>query len=46
MFAEKVDRFFLKVVAATMDFNKDKNGVIESLILHQGGRDMGGKKIK
>jgi CubicO group peptidase (beta-lactamase class C family) len=46
MFAEKVDRFFLKVVAATMDFNKDENGVIESLTLHQGGRDMVGKKIK
>tara|TARA_R110002110_G_scaffold175760_5_gene379483 strand:- start:4157 stop:5812 length:1656 start_codon:yes stop_codon:yes gene_type:complete len=46
MFAEKVDRFFLKVVPATMDFNKDENGVIESLTLHQGGRDMVGKKIK
>jgi len=46
MFAEKEDRFFLKVVAATMDFNKDDNGVIESLTLHQGGQDMVGKKIK
>ena len=46
MFAEKVDRFFLKVVPASMDFNKDENGVIESLTLHQGGRDMVGKKIK
>ena len=46
MFAEKVDRFFLKVVPASMDFNKDENGVIESLTLRQGGRDMVGKKIK
>jgi hypothetical protein len=36
----------LKVVGATMDFNKDGNGVIESLTLHQGGREMVGKKIK
>jgi CubicO group peptidase (beta-lactamase class C family) len=46
MFAEKTDRFFLKVVAATIDFNKNENGVIESLTLHQGGQDMVGKKIK
>jgi hypothetical protein len=46
MFAEKIDRFFLKVIAASIDFNKDENGDIESLTLHQGGQDMVGKKIK
>lgn len=46
MFAEKIDSFFLKVVPASIDFNKDKNGVIVSLTLHQGGQDMIGKKIK
>ncbi|MFT7627714.1 MAG: D-alanyl-D-alanine-carboxypeptidase/D-alanyl-D-alanine-endopeptidase [Ulvibacter sp.] len=46
MFAEKIDRFFLKVIAASIDFNKDENGDIESLTLHQGGQDIVGKKIK
>jgi CubicO group peptidase (beta-lactamase class C family) len=46
MFAETTDSFFLKVVPATLDFNKNENGVVESLTLHQGGQNMIGKKIK
>ncbi len=46
IFAEKPDTFFLKVVVASIDFNKDTEGKIISLTLHQGGRDMEGKKIK
>lgn len=46
IFPEKEDAFFLKVVTANMDFNKDENGKIISLTLHQGGQDMEGKKIE
>jgi CubicO group peptidase (beta-lactamase class C family) len=46
LFASKPGSFFLKVVEASIDFNKDTNGKITSLTLHQGGRDMEGKKIK
>jgi len=46
LYADKPGSFFLKVVEASVDFNKDANGNIISLTLHQGGRDMEGKKIK
>jgi len=46
LFVEKSDTFFLKVVKASIDFNRDANGKIISLTLHQGGQDMQGKKIK
>lgn len=46
LFAEKADTFFLKVVKASIDFNKDADGKVTSLTLHQGGQDMKGKKIK
>lgn len=45
LFPEDEDTFFLKVVPASVDFNKDENGSIISLTLHQGGQDMEGKKI-
>ena len=45
LFAEDEDTFFLKVVPASVDFNKDDSGKVTELILHQGGRDMPGKKI-
>lgn len=46
IFAEKPGTFFLKVVKASMDFNKDAGGKVISLTLHQGGQDLEGKKIK
>lgn len=46
VFAEKPGSFFLKVTPASIDFNKDDNGKIISLTLHQGGRNMEAKKIK
>ncbi|WP_191859266.1 serine hydrolase [Hanstruepera ponticola] len=46
IFAEDEDTFFLKVVTASIDFNKDDSGVVTSLVLHQGGRDMPAKKIE
>jgi len=46
IFAEKPGTFFLKVVKASIDFNKDAGGKVISLTLHQGGQDVEGKKIK
>jgi len=46
LFAESETTFFLKVVAASVDFNKDDNGKVISLVLHQGGQDLTGKKIE
>jgi hypothetical protein len=38
--------FFYKVVEAKIEFLKDSNGKVTELILHQGGRDIPGEKIK
>ncbi len=46
IFAESENRFFLKVVDAQLEFTKDASGKVTQVILHQGGRDMPGKKIK
>lgn len=46
LFAEDEDTFFLKVVTASIDFNKDESGMVTSLILHQNGMDMPAKKIE
>jgi len=45
LFAEDEDTFFLKVVPASVDFNKDTSGKVTELILHQGGQDIPGKKV-
>jgi CubicO group peptidase (beta-lactamase class C family) len=39
LFAETETKFFPKVVDANLDFVKDANGKVTSLVLHQGGRD-------
>lgn len=46
LFAESETTFFLKVVPASIDFSRDDNGKVTSLVLHQGGQDMEGKKIE
>ena len=46
VFAEDEDTFFLKVVKASMDFNKDASGLVTSLTLHQNGQSMPAKKIE
>ena len=46
IYAEKEDLFFLKVVEAKIEFEKDESGKISGLILHQGGQKLPGKKIK
>lgn len=46
LFPEDEDSFFLKVVVASIDFNKNENGNVVSLTLHQGGQNLEGKKIE
>jgi hypothetical protein len=43
-YPESETRFFYKVVDAQLTFQKDGNGKVTSLILHQGGRDQTAKK--
>jgi len=44
LFAESQTSFFLKEVDAQLEFQKDAAGAVTGLILHQGGRDMPGKR--
>ncbi|MEZ4869267.1 MAG: serine hydrolase [Caldilineaceae bacterium] len=46
LFPETETLFFLAVVDAQIEFVKDAAGKVTGLILHQGGQDMSGKKIK
>ena len=46
IFASSPTEFFLKVVDAQITFVKDATGVVTHLVLHQGGRDVPGKKTK
>jgi hypothetical protein len=44
VFPESETKFFYKVVEAQLTFQKDGNGNVTSLILHQGGIDQTAKK--
>jgi D-alanyl-D-alanine carboxypeptidase len=44
MFPSSPTEFFLKVVEAQVSFHKDAKGQVDSLVLHQNGRDMPGKR--
>lgn len=46
LFAEKEDEFFLKDIPASVSFIKDGSGRVTGLVLHQGGGNSTGKKIK
>lgn len=46
VFPEAKNKFFLKVTEAQITFVKGESGKTSHLILHQGGRDIKGKKIK
>lgn len=46
LFAEKEDEFFLKDIPASVSFTKDGGGRVTGLVLHQGGGNSPGKKIK
>lgn len=46
LFAETETKFFLKVVDAQVEFNKDDTGKVVSMTLFQNGAQVPGKKIK
>ncbi len=46
IYPEKENFYFLKIVDAQLEFNKDDKGNITSLTLYQGGAKMPAKKIK
>ena len=46
IFPKSNSEFYYKVVDAQIDFNKNDEGIVDNLILHQGGRDLPGKKTK
>jgi D-alanyl-D-alanine-carboxypeptidase/D-alanyl-D-alanine-endopeptidase len=46
IFPSAENEFFLRVVEASITFNKNEDGKIGSLTLHQGGRDMPASKVK
>jgi hypothetical protein len=46
VFAESETKFFYKVVEAQITFQKDAEGKVTGLILHQSGRDQTAKKVK
>lgn len=45
LFAEDVNKFFLTVVDAKIEFVTGANGLVEKLVLYQNGRAMDGPKI-
>ena len=46
LFAEATDKFLLRVVNAQVTFTRASSGEVAGLILHQGGRDQAGRKVK
>jgi CubicO group peptidase (beta-lactamase class C family) len=46
LYAKKENLFFLRVVDAQMEFLQNDQGEVDRMILHQGGRDHPGKKIR
>jgi serine-type D-Ala-D-Ala carboxypeptidase/endopeptidase len=46
VFARAQNVFFYKVVEAQLTFHQNASGAIESVTLHQGGREIVGKKVK
>ena len=45
VYASAKDKFFLKVVDAQIDFERDGDGHVVALVLHQGGTDQRAKRI-
>jgi hypothetical protein len=44
LYPESETWFFLKEVDAQVDFQRGADGKVSGLVLHQGGRDMPGKR--
>lgn len=45
VFPESETRFFLKVVDAQITFVRNQEGTVDELILHQGGRNLTGRRV-
>lgn len=45
VFPKSENEFYLKVVDAQLTFNKNEDGAVESVTLHQNGQNMPGKKL-
>ena len=45
VFPKSKNVFYYKVVEAQLTFNQDASGKTESVTLHQGGRELVGKKL-
>ena len=46
LFAESESEFFLKVVDAQISFIRDSAGKVNQIVLHQGGANIPGKRVK
>ncbi|HKR60811.1 MAG TPA: hypothetical protein VJS64_13905, partial [Pyrinomonadaceae bacterium] len=46
LYPDGENSFELRVVNAKVSFVKDAAGAVTGLIIHQGGRDVPGKKVK
>ncbi len=46
VFAESETKFFLRVAEAQISFTKDDSGAVTGLVLHQGGRERPGQRVK
>jgi CubicO group peptidase (beta-lactamase class C family) len=46
LYLESADNFFIKAVEAKVTFTRDEKGVVTGLVIHQGGRDIPGRKTK
>jgi len=46
LFPEGENKFFLRAVDAKVTFTRDASGVVAGLVIHQGGREIPGKKVK
>lgn len=46
IYPESVDKFYYKVVAAKIKFNRNTSGKVDSLTLYQNGQEMPGKKLE
>jgi hypothetical protein len=46
IFSETENTFFTKIVDAQLEFLKDEQGKVKSLILYQGGKKIEAEKVK
>jgi D-alanyl-D-alanine-carboxypeptidase/D-alanyl-D-alanine-endopeptidase len=46
LYAEAKDKFFVRVVDATVTFDRNEQGQIVACVLHQNGRDTKGKRVQ